>query len=249
MQYTCKSMIKWIGAIFGYIYFRFAGAIIGYFLGSILENSLQLKGGYYSTGNFRRKFTDDKLQLNLLSLAAIVIKADGKVDDRELNFVRNYFISSYGKMNADMIFSKFNKEVKKDSQDIVNLCDYFVRVAPYEIRLQILHFLFGIANADGRIDVSEVKKIFQISDSLRIKSIDFESIKAMFIKSTDDAYKILEISPDSSDLEVKKAYREMAKKYHPDKIQSNDEALKKGAKEKFQRVQDAYEKIQKKRGF
>ena len=136
MHYTCKSMIKWIGAIFGYIYFRFAGA-------------------------------------NLLSLAAIVIKADGKVDDRELNFVRNYFISSYGKINADMIFSKFNKEVKKDSQDVVNLCNYFVRVAPYEIRLQILHFLFGIANADGRIDVSEVKKIFQISDSLRINSIDF----------------------------------------------------------------------------
>ena len=70
-----------------------------------------------------------------------------------------------------------------------------------------------------------------------------------FIKSTDDAYKILEISPDSTDLEVKKAYRDMAKKYHPDKIQSNDEALKKGAKEKFQRVQDAYEKIQKERGF
>ena len=151
-------MIKWIGAIFGYIYFRFAGAIIGYFIGSILENSLKLKGGFYSSGNFRKKFTDDKLQLNLLSLAAIVIKADGKVDDRELNFVRNYFISSYGKINADMIFSKFNKEVKKDSQDVINLCNYFVRVTPYEIRLQILHFLFGIANADGRIDVSKLKK-------------------------------------------------------------------------------------------
>ena len=61
-------------------------------------------------------------------------------------------------MNADMIFSKFNKEVKKDSQDVVNLCDYFVRVAPYEIRLQILHFLFGIANADGRLMFQRLKK-------------------------------------------------------------------------------------------
>ena len=67
----------------------------------------------------------------------------------------------------------------------------------------------------------------------------------MFIKSTDDAYKILEISPDSSDLEVKKAYREMAKKYHPDKIQSNDEALKKGAKEKFREYKTHMKKFKK----
>ena len=147
-----------------------------------------------------------------------------------------------------MIFSKFNKEVKKDSQDVINLCNYFVRVTPYEIRLQILHFLFGIANADGRIDVTEVKKIFQISDSLRINSIDFESIKAMFIKSTDDAYKILEISPDSSDLEVKKAYREMAKKYHPDKIQSSDEALKKEQKKNFKEYKMHMKKFKKREG-
>ena len=81
---------------------------IGYFLGSILENSLKLKGGYYSTGNFRRKFTDDKLQLNLLSLAAIVIKADGKVDDRELNFVRNYFISISSSLLSNLAIFPFN---------------------------------------------------------------------------------------------------------------------------------------------
>lgn len=41
----------------------------------------------------------------------------------------------------------------------------------------------------------------------------------------------------------------MAKKYHPDKIQHMDEAYIKGAEEKFRKVQEAYEKIQKERGF
>ena len=68
----------------------------------------------------------------------------------------------------------------------------------------------------------------------------------MFVKSADNAYKILEISPNATDTEVKKAYRTMAKKYHPDKLQTDDAALKKGAQEKFQQVQAAYEAIQKK---
>jgi DnaJ like chaperone protein len=48
---------------------------------------------------------------------------------------------------------------------------------------------------------------------------------------------------------VKKAYRTMAKKYHPDKLSSADPAMLKGAQEKFQQVQAAYEKIQKERGL
>ena len=79
--------------------------------------------------------------------------------------------------------------------------------------------------------------------------MDFESIKAMFVESADNAYKILEISPNVSDAEVKKAYRTMAKKHHPDKLQTDNEALKKGAQEKFQQVQAAYETIRKERGL
>ena len=71
----------------------------------------------------------------------------------------------------------------------------------------------------------------------------------MFIQETDSAYKILEIMSSATDTEVKKAYREMAKKYHPDRLRSKDTALIKGAKEKFQEVQKAYEAIRKERGL
>ena len=110
-----------------------------------------------------------------------------------------------------------------------------------------MNFLFGVANADGSISKSELQKINQIAAAIGIGSNDLESIKAMFIKATGNAFRILEISPSATDSEVKKAYRSMAKKYHPDKLQSKDPAMIKGAQEKFQEVQRAYEAIQKER--
>lgn len=242
-------MIKWVTAILGYTYFRFGGAILGYFIGSVLEQLFrQDRRNPFASVQSQRMQTN-QVQLNLLSLAAIVIKADGKVDERELRFVRNYFITNYGEAYASSIFAKFNTEVKKEQQNLNEITRLFVQRAPYETRLQILHFLFAIANADGHVAEVEVQKILQIANALQLRSMDFESIKAMFVKSADNAYKILEISPSASDAEVKKAYRTMAKKYHPDKLQTDDAALKKGAQEKFQQVQAAYETIQKERGL
>ena len=242
-------MIKWITALLGYTYFRFGGAILGYFIGSILEQLFrQDRRNPFASVQSQRMQTN-QVQLNLLSLAAIVIKADGKVDERELRFVRNYFISNYGEAYASSIFAKFNTEVKKEQQNLNEITRLFTQRAPYETRLQILHFLFAIANADGHVAEVEVQKILQIANALQLRSMDFESIKAMFVKSADNAYKILEISPSATYTEVKKAYRTMAKKYHPDKLQTEDAALKKGAQEKFQQVQAAYEAIQKERGL
>jgi len=72
---------------------------------------------------------------------------------------------------------------------------------------------------------------------------------SMFVPSTDAAYKILEIKPEDSDEEVKKAYRRMAMKYHPDKVSYLGEEFKKTAHEKFQKVNQAYEQIKKERGL
>ena len=66
---------------------------------------------------------------------------------------------------------------------------------------------------------------------------------------TSYAYTILEIDKSASDAEVKKAYRTMVKKYHPDKLQHMDEVHRNGAQEKFNKVQEAYEQIQKERGI
>lgn len=238
-------MIKWIAAFIGYYLFRFPGAMLGFFIGGMID---RYKQG--SSSIFQNRFSSNqpgKLQLNLLALSATVIKADGQVKTQELQFVRNFFIANYGSEQAAMIFETFNEQIKIEVQSISDLAMIFVQRTPYETRLQVLHFLFGVGNADGSISKSELNKINQIADALGIRSSDFESIQAMFIKDTESAYKVLEILPSASAEEVKKAYRNMAKKFHPDKLQSKDPALIKGAQEKFQEVQKAYEAIQKER--
>jgi DnaJ like chaperone protein len=71
----------------------------------------------------------------------------------------------------------------------------------------------------------------------------------MFYRNVDSDYKILGIDEKATDEEVKKAYRKMAVAHHPDKVAQMGEEYQKGAKEKFQQIQDAYEAIKKRRGI
>ena len=185
-------MIKWVAAIIGYSVFRFPGAILGFLVGRFVEflaqGSVQIKTSSYA-------IRPEAFQLNLLALSALIIKADGKIERKELEFVRSFFIGQYGKAKADSIFKTFNTQIKNETQHLDQLTRVFVQQTPYETRLQILHFLFGIANADGRVSEIELTKLSEVASGMRLRLPDFESIKAMFIKNTDNAYKILEITP------------------------------------------------------
>lgn len=242
--------MRWLLAIIGYSVFRFPGAILGFFLGIFFEQfqnktNTQTKG--FFGGNNIVSAAD--FELHLLSLAALVIKADGKVSNTELDYVRSYFVQAYGKERANSTFKIFNEVIKKREISSESIGKVLINRMRYESRLQMIHFLFSIAQADGTVSSAEVNEISSIAGHLGLKSRDFESIKAMFFKNPDSAYKILEIERTATVAEIKKAYREMAKKYHPDKLQHMDEAYQKGAQEKFQKVQEAYEQLQKEKGF
>ena len=244
-------MIKWLGAIAGFAYRGIIGAIGGYLIGSLIDSMFF---GKKTSGSRSTTFTQQgqtvspgDFELNLLSLCSIVIRADGSVSQDELDYVRRYFVQSYGKERANATFRTFNDVIKNREVDAQRICEYLVQRTRREVRLQIIHFLFGIAQADGRVSEREVDQIAQIAGYLRLSRGEFESLKAMFFKSAESAYTILELDKTATDAEVKKAYRDMAKKYHPDKLQHMDEAYRQGAEEKFKNVQEAYETIQKER--
>ena len=239
-------MSKWLFALIGYSFFRFPGAIVGYFLGNLIEN--------FSTKNKFKKsrvnnISSQEFELNLLALASLVIKADGKVTKQELDYVRSYFVSAYGKERANATFKIFNDNIKNLGISPVKISMLFNSALNYESRLQVIHFLFGIAKADGNVSVSEINKLLEFSNLLRLSHADFQSIKAMFINEVGGAYKILEIEKSATDNQVKKAYRDLAKKHHPDKVQHLGDAYVKAAQDKFQKVQKAYERIKQERGF
>ena len=210
---------------------------------------------------FRSHISPATFELNLLSLCSLVIKANGRVTQAELDFVRAQFVRLYGKEHANEVFRSFNELIKGRELDASRIAIYVRVRTTYETRLQILYFLFGIAESDGVMSEEEVRQIREIAYHFAIENSDFESIKAMFGSKNDNnphnttpnalakAYAILGLQPNVSAEEVKQAYRNMAKKYHPDKVITDDEAIKKGAEEKFKQVQQAYEQIANERGM
>ncbi|MCK0178705.1 TerB family tellurite resistance protein [Flavobacteriaceae bacterium S0862] len=255
------SFSKWIGASIGWSFGGPIGAIIGLALGSIVD--AMAKGGspllgerqtgrrqttYRTRPRQRPQTQPGDFEVSLLVLASIVIKADDHQDQRELDFVRQQFTSMYGKERANHAFKLF-KNISKQSISTRQVCNQIRQMMDHPSRLQLLHFLFGIAKADTHVTENEIRQIYTISGYLGISSKDFESIKAMFFNSTENAYKILEIDKSATVDEIKKAYRKMAKKYHPDRLIHLGKEHQKGAEEKFRQVQEAYEQLQKERRF
>ena len=233
---------KWIGASIGWSFGGPIGAIIGMAVGSLLDSSS--KSGSSFTQNQTSTRSGD-FEVSLLVLASIVIKADGKQDQREMDFVRAQFVQMYGKERANQAFKLFKEISKQSNISTRQVCLQIRQMMDHASRLQLIHFLFGIAKSDNHVDESEVKAIASIANYLGVSLRDFESIKAMFYKSSDMAYKILEINASATQAEIKAAYRKMAKKYHPDKVLHLGKEHQKGAEEKFRKVQEAYEQLQK----
>ncbi len=186
--------------------------------------------------------------MSLLVLIAATMKADGKVLRSELDYVKSFLRQNFGEESASEAII-FLRDLLKQTIPLNDVCRQIEQNMHYSARLQLLHFLYGIAEADTAVTPSEQTTIENIGRKIGISDRDLESIKAMFIKNTDSAYKILEIETSATDDEVKKAYRRMAMKYHPDKIAHLGEEFQKAAQEKFRSVNEAYKTIKKERNM
>ncbi len=241
---------KWVGVGLGWALGGPIGGIFGFALGSMFDSTVNVEEvpGNIDPTAYRHRTTPDDFLKALLVLSVTVMKADGKVMKSELDYVKSYFISQFGAAKTSDLMLVL-KEILKQDIPVKAVCEQVRYNMEYSSRLALLHFLFNISRADGNVDLSEVNSIEQIAAYLQISSKDFESIKAMFWKDQDAAFKILEIEKSASDDEVKKAYRKMAIKYHPDKIAHLGEDFQRSAQEKFVKVQEAYESIKKSRGI
>ena len=186
--------------------------------------------------------------MSLLVLVAAVMKADGRVLRSELDYVKRFFRQNFGTETSQEAMVML-RDLLKQEIPVLDVCRQIKQNLDYSSRLQLVHFLFGIANADTQVHASELKTIELIAGYIGISAKDRESIKYMFIPKTDSAYKILEIEKSASDDEVKKAYRKMANKFHPDKVSHLGDDFQKAANEKFQKVNEAYEQIKKERNI
>ncbi|HNS16426.1 MAG TPA: TerB family tellurite resistance protein [Bacteroidales bacterium] len=234
---------KWILGGLGWVLGGPIGVILGLVLGSMFD-AMQ-SGKYEYPGNATQP---GDFGVSLLVLSAAVMKADEKVLKSELEYVKAFLYRQFGPEKGEQLVLLLRDLLESP----INLQEVSVQIRYYmdhPSRLQLVHYLFGIALADGQSHPRELQVIRTICTYLGVSEVDFQSIKAMFVKETDSAYQILEISPDASDEEVHKAYRRLAVKYHPDKVSHLGEDVQRAAKEKFQKLNQAYQDIKKQRGL
>ncbi len=221
------------------------GALFGFFIGSVVDGAGSLTMQRQEPGN---RTTSGSYVMSLLVLIAATMKADGKVMRSELDYVKNFLNQNFGEETAAEA-SVMLRDLLNQNIPLSDVCRQIEQNMNYSARLQLLHFLYGIAGADTAVSAAEQSVIASIGKQMGITDNDLESIKAMFIRNTDYAYTILEIEQSATDEEVKKAYRRMAMKYHPDKIAHLGEEFQKAAQDKFRMVNEAYEAIKKERGM
>jgi DnaJ like chaperone protein len=246
-----SSYAKWIGGGLGWAFGGPIGGILGFIFGSMVDGMQSGEYSYTGTsdlpqGSDRTRRAD--FSISLLTLASAVMKVDGQVLKSELDYVKRFLIQQFGQEEADKQILLL-RDILKQEIPLHDVCFQIRDMMGYSSRLQLLHFLFGLAGADGQHHTAEVDLIQTIARYMSISDTDYQSVKAMFIKDLAGPYKILGVSPESTEEEIKKAYRQAAITHHPDKVAHLGEEIQHAAKEKFQQISAAYEEIKKQRSF
>lgn len=254
------------------------GAIAGYCIGSLLSdatstaerdnvfngNGNTFRNDYSDTQFNQRPFEEDRnsFLFSMLVLSSYIIKADGKIMHSEMNCVRNFLHNNFGeqavRQGEDILLKLFEMQKQQGATTFKET----IRKSCVEIsfhmnigqRLQLLDYLIIIAKIDGTVSLEEVYALKEVATYLGLSAQDVDSMLNMEASSNqqiglDEAYKILGISPNATNDEVKAAYRKMALKHHPDRVSSLGDDVREAAEKKFQEINNAKERIYKARGL
>ncbi len=239
---------KWITGALGWALGGPIGGLLGFALGSFFDKS-QTQGAAGGRGvSYSGVEQRNSFMVSLLVLSSVIMKADKRILKSELDYVRRFISENFGE-DAAAESALLLRDLLKQEVNIESVCAQIRVNTNSATRLQLLHYLTGIAKADGDVSSDEISMLRRIAAALSIPFMDSESIFAMFDKGIDAAYQVLEIDKSASDEEVKKAYKKMAVKHHPDKVSSLGADVQKSAEEKFKKINEAYEKIKKERGI
>ena len=233
---------KWIAGALGWALLGPIGGILGYYFASRAEKAAEVNDEVQRIQGQRNSFL-----MSLLVLSAAVIKADGKTTSQELSTLRSFFTRNFGPQAGNEA-EEIVKNILSKNFNLYEVCTQVRSCMDYSQRLQLYHYLVGLGACDG-LHQREVDILETIATYIGLSKSEVDSIFAQFRPSNDSNYRILEITPEATNDEVKKTYRKMAVKYHPDKVATLGEDVQKAAEEKFKAISQAYEAICKERGI
>ena len=250
---------KWIGGYLGWSAFGPLGGLIGFVVGALFDTATSQEGAdtIRLDNEQSRQGDRNSFFLSMLVLSAYIVKADGKVMHSEMELVRGMLRQNFGEAAAqqgDQVMRELFAEQDRQGASVYRerirqACQQIAMNVDYSGRLQLLNFLVMITQADGRVDQVEVMALKEVAQWMQMSPQEVDAMLHLEGNSLEDAYKVLGVSADASDAEVKKAYRKLALEHHPDRVAALGDDVRKAAEKKFQEINAAKERIWKARGL
>jgi DnaJ like chaperone protein len=239
---------KLIGGGLGWALMGPLGALIGSMIGNKFDQGAEQAAGPSSHGDFAAA---------LMVLCARVIQADGRVSSAEIVHVRT-FVSQTFPRHAQELMQLVQRLIKQQI-DVQPICTQIAQNLNYYERLELIQLLAAIAHADGQLHPSEEQVIRQISSYLLVKPEDIAHILGASTagdrrtngsgSSMTKAYEVLGVDTNATNVELKDAYRKLAKNFHPDRVAHLGDDFRLFAEDKFKQLQGAWSEIRKERGI
>ncbi|MCR4808564.1 MAG: DnaJ domain-containing protein [Prevotella sp.] len=248
---------KWIAGSLGWITLGPLGGILGFLIGAMLDSAADAPPDTQGFSGNTDQGNRNSFLLTMLVLSAYIIRADGRVMHSEMELVRNFLRDNFGeqaKLQGNDILLKILEEEKRQGREgfrrtIRQACFEASQHLDYGGRLQLMNFLVMIAQADGSVDQTEIEALKEVAGWMQVPESEVESMLHLGGKTTDDDYKVLGVSPQATDEELKKAYRKLALEHHPDRVAKLGDDVRRAAEKKFQEINAAKERIWKARGL
>ena len=168
------------------------GAALAVVITSMVESSKALPGAKEGDGNTTRgraqTYASD-IKVSLLVLIACVMKVDGHVRKSELDLVKRFLVRNYGEQGA-LEALQILKSLLEQDMDPMAVAKQIADNVNYSTRLELLHFLFDLANTDGEFADSELQMIANTVDSMTLIGFGLKDWKVKNFLHYRDAGKV-----------------------------------------------------------
>jgi DnaJ like chaperone protein len=251
---------KIIGGAFGFMLGGPLGALLGAALGHNFDRGLKLSDEFGGMAYGDQERVQAAFFTATFSIMGHIAKADGKVTQAEIAnaeaIMSRMLLDSEQRKAAIKLFD----QGKADDFPLHDVLAQFRKECHRRINLiqMFLEIQIGTAFSDQKLHPAEQEILYQIADVLGFprKQLDqlfhlaggFASPKTEKA-AINEAYKVLGVTKNDTDADIKKAYRRLMNQHHPDKLVSKGlpEEMIKLANEKTQQIKEAYELVKKSR--
>lgn len=226
------------------------------FIGSLLLRLFGFSVANYRFNQFTHRFSKEKKQYVelLIRISILAVKVDNRVDERELQMIEAYFRQRLRYSEADILWIrdltryalKEPSTLEKTCEELNDLFSMSEKILAFELVVQII-LSDGVAKEEEKAFINKLVGYLNIPSFIHNQARYYYEKTNLYAETEDveEYYAILGVSKDASFKEIKIAYRNACKEYHPDKVQHLGDEFKSVAEKKIKAINKAYNYLSK----